>query len=303
IERENQRKRAELENARMQEQIAKEAKSNIPPLPSVEKLTDPIPEVPAISKPAPVSDGKKKAASEKPAESPKGIKSAKALTNELEDSFKALESIDSSKSDIKPLPKKPVFDFDDFDKAFSAAPKAEKPAAEAPAPKPKAEAPKKTDIIDLNDIDKAIAAMPKQTRKKAEKPSEPAPKPAAEVIPEPVVEVAPKPAVEAAAEPVIEAAPEPAVEAAPEPAVEAAPEPAAETAPDPVIEAVPEPVVETAPEPAPAPKPVRVNPVGKTAELSEFESAVMILKAKRDSGELSEEQYISEKKRLISTLY
>ncbi|MCI7766968.1 MAG: hypothetical protein MSJ26_03170 [Oscillospiraceae bacterium] len=276
IERENQRKRAELETARMQEQIANDAKSKLPPLPAVEKLPEPITEAPVSPAPEP----KKKAA----AETSKGIKSAKALTNELEDSFKALESIDSAKSDIKPLPKKPIFDFDEFDKVFSSAPKAEskaeeapKPAAEAPAPKPKAEASTKPKIIDLNNIDEAIEAMPKQTKKKAEKP----------------------------VEPVVEAAPEPVVEAAPEPVVEAAPEPVIEAAPESVIEAAPEPVIEAAPEPAPAPtpKPVRVNPIGKTAELSEFESAVIILKEKKDSGEITEEQYVSEKKRLIATLY
>lgn len=231
VERENQKKRAELENDRMKEQIKNETKKVLPPLPTVEKLPDPIPEPAApVSKPAPAPK----------AEAPKAstVKSVKDLASDLADSFKAFESMENStsetKPDIKPLPKKPVFDLDNLDEAFNAKPKfPEKPAATAAdKPEAKAEAPKKPEL-DLDSIPDAID----------------------EIKPEP-------------AKPV-------------------------ETA---------EPVTEK-PAPKPAPAPIRVNPNAKAAELNDFESAVIKLKERLDSGEISAEEYAAEKKKLISTLY
>ena len=286
IERENQKKRAELESARMKEQIEKEAKNTLPPLPTVEKLPDPGPETPVPNKAAlePVPEAKPKAA---PAPKSKAapaadVKSVKALTSELEDSFKALESFDSAKSDIKPLPKKPIFDLDNLEEAFNAKPQY------APAPKPKAEEPKKTapvadeapvkpapkpkkPALDLESIPDS-APLPKQEKKAAvpapEVKSEPAPVTKPEVIPEPVAVSEPAPIIE-----------------------------------EPVNEVKPVSAPEPAPAPKPAPAPVKINPNGKAAELSEFETAVIKLKERRDSGELSPEEYAAEKKKLISTLY
>ena len=246
VERENQKKRAELENDRMKEQIKNETKKVLPPLPTVEKLSDPIPE-PAVpvSKPAPAPKA------EAPKSSP--LKSVKDLASDLADSFKAFESMENSKSeikpDIKPLPKKPVFDLDNLDEAFNAKPKfPEKPAA--PEPAPKAAAPKKPEL-DLDSIPNAID----------------------EIKPEPAV-TAPK-AEEKPAEPVVLPTAEPTKPV--------------ETA---------EPVAEK-----PAPAPIRVNPNAKAAELNDFESAVIKLKERLDSGEISAEEYAAEKKKLISTLY
>ena len=248
VERENQKKRAELENDRMKEQIKNETKKVLPPLPTVEKLPDPIPE-PAVpvSKPAPAPK------SEAPKASP--VKSVKDLASDLADSFKAFESMENSKpeikSDIKPLPKKPVFDLDNLDEAFNAKPKfPEKPAAPAAEqPAPKAETPKKPEL-DLDSIPDAID----------------------EIKPEPAV-TAPK------AEPVVLPSIEPAKPV--------------ETA---------EPIAEK-PAPKPAPAPIKVNPNAKAAELNDFESAVIKLKERLDSGEISAEEYAAEKKKLIATLY
>ena len=263
IERENQKKRAELESARMKEQIEKEAKNTLPPLPTVEKLHDPVPETPVPNKAAsePVPEAKPKAA---PAPKSKAapaadVKSVKALTSELEDSFKALESFDSAKPDIKPLPKKPIFDLDNLEEAFNAKPQY------APAPKPKKPA------LDLESIPDS-APLPKQEKKAVvpapEVKSEPAPVTKPEVIPEPVAVSEPAPIIE-----------------------------------EPVNEVKPVSAPEPAPAPKPAPAPVKINPNGKVAELSEFETAVIKLKERRDSGELSPEEYAAEKKKLISTLY
>lgn len=253
VERENQKKRAELENDRMKEQIKNETKKVLPPLPTVEKLPDPIPE-PAVpvSKPAPAPK------SEAPKASP--VKSVKDLASDLADSFKAFESMENSKpeikSDIKPLPKKPVFDLDNLDEAFNAKPKfPEKPAAPAAEqPAPKAETPKKPEL-DLDSIPDAID----------------------EIKPEPAV-TAPK-AEEKPAEPVVLPSIEPAKPV--------------ETA---------EPIAEK-PAPKPAPAPIKVNPNAKAAELNDFESAVIKLKERLDSGEISAEEYAAEKKKLIATLY
>ena len=253
VERENQKKRAELENDRMKEQIKNETKKVLPPLPTVEKLPDPIPEPAApVSKPAPAPKP------EAPKASP--VKSVKDLASDLADSFKAFESMENStsetKPDIKPLPKKPVFDLDNLDEAFNAKPKfPEKPAATAAEqPAPKAEAPKKPEL-DLDSIPDTID----------------------EIKPEPAV-TTPK-AEEKPAEPVILPAAEPAKPV--------------ETA---------EPVAEK-PAFKPAPAPIRVNPNAKAAELNDFESAVIKLKERLDSGEISAEEYAAEKKKLISTLY
>lgn len=253
VERENQKKRAELENNRMKEQIKNETKKVLPPLPTVEKLPDPIPEPAApVSKPAPAHKA------EAPKASP--VKSVKDLASDLADSFKAFESMENStsetKPDIKPLPKKPVFDLDNLDEAFNAKPKfPEKPAAlAAEQPAPKAEAPKKPEL-DLDSIPDAID----------------------EIKPEPAI-TAPK-AKEKPAEPVVLPAAEPTKPV--------------ETA---------EPVTEK-PAPKPATAPIRVNPNAKAAELNDFESAVIKLKERLDSGEISAEEYAAEKKKLISTLY
>lgn len=253
VERENQKKRAELENDRMKEQIKNETKKVLPPLPTVEKFPDPIPEPAApVSKPAPAPKPEVSKASP--------LKSVKDLASDLADSFKAFESMENStsetKPDIKPLPKKPVFDLDNLDEAFNAKPKfPEKPAATAAEqPETKAEASKKPEL-DLDSIPDAID----------------------EIKPESAV-TAPK-AEEKPAEPVILPAAEPAKP------VETA-EPAAEK-----------------PAPKPAPAPIRVNPNAKAAELNDFESAVIKLKERLDSGEISAEEYAAEKKKLISTLY
>lgn len=253
VERENQKKRAELENNRMKEQIKNETKKVLPPLPTVEKLPAPIPEPAApVSKPAPAPKPEVSKASP--------LKSVKDLASDLADSFKAFESMENStsetKPDIKPLPKKPVFDLDNLDEAFNAKPKfPEKPAATADEhPEAKAEAPKKPEL-DLDSIPDAID----------------------EIKPEPAV-TAPK-AEEKPAEPVILPAAEPAKPV--------------ETA---------EPVTEK-PAPKPAPAPIRVNSNAKAAELNDFESAVIKLKERLDSGEISAEEYAAEKKKLISTLY
>lgn len=249
VERENQKKRAELENDRMKEQIKNETKKVLPPLPTVEKLPDPISEPVVTASAHAENTAPKEEAAPKAAEPVKAspVKTVKDLASDLADSFKAFESMEASKpeikSDIKPLPKKPVFDLDNLDEAFNAKPKfPEKPAAPAAEkPAPKAEAPKKPEL-DLDSIPDA-----------------------AEIKPEPA-SAAPK-AEEKAAEP-----------AKP---VEI-PEPAAEK---------------------PAPAPVRVNPNAKAAELNDFESAVIKLKERLDSGEISADEYASEKKKIISTLY
>lgn len=253
VERENQKKRAELENDRMKEQIKNETKKVLPPLPTVEKFPDPIPEpVAPVSKPA--SAPKAEAAKASP------LKSVKDLASDLADSFKAFESMENSKPEIKPdiksLPKKPVFDLDNLDEAFNAKPKfPERPVAPAAEqPVPKAETPKKPEL-DLDSIPDAID----------------------EIKSEPAV-TAPK-AEEKPAEPVILPAAEPSKPV--------------ETA---------EPVAEK-PAPKPAPAPIRVNPNAKAAKLNDFESAVIKLKEKLDSGEISAEEYAAEKKKLISTLY
>lgn len=253
VERENQKKRAELENNRMKEQIKNETKKVLPPLPTVEKLPDPIPEPAApVSKPAPAPK------TEAPKASP--VKSVKDLASDLADSFKAFESMENStsetKPDIKPLPKKPVFDLDNLDEAFNAKPKfPEKPAATAAEqPAPKAKAPKKPEL-DLDSIPDAID----------------------EINPEPAV-TAPK-AEKKPAEPVVLPVAEPAKPV--------------ETA---------EPVAEK-PASKPATAPIRVNSNAKAAELNDFESAVIKLKERLDSGEISAEEYAAEKKKLISTLY
>lgn len=281
IERENQKKRAELESARMKEQIEKEAKNTLPPLPAVEKLPDPVPEVPVPPKSVAASEAKPEAASASkpkatPAAKPKSspasdIKSVKALTNELEDSFKALESFDNAKTDIKPLPKKPIFDLDNLEEAFNAKP-------QYTPPNPKAEVPKKP-----------IPAAEEAPVKPA-----PAPKPQKPALD---LESIPDAAPEAVQE---KKAPEPAPEIKAEPVVIPEPEVIPEPAP---VAPVPAPVIEEAAVPKPAPAPIKINPNGKAAELSEFETAVMSLKQRRDSGELSPEEYASEKKKLIATLY
>lgn len=275
MERENQKKRTELENARMMEQSEKEAKSTLPPLPAAPKLTDPVPEMPAPPKAAPIPEERPKAAP-KPTSAPvSDIKSVKALTNELEDSFKALESFDNTKSDIKPLPKKPIFDLDNLDEAFNAKPQY------AP-PKPKAEVPKKP-VPPTDEAPVKPAPAPKPQKPALDLESIP------DAVPAPMQEKkASEPVPEIKAEPVFIPEPVP-VAPAPAPVAEKADE--AESAPEPV------------PAPKPAPIPIKINPNGKAAELSEFETAVMKLKERRDSGELSPEEYASEKKKLISTLY
>lgn len=253
VERENQKKRAELENDRMKEQIKNETKKVLPPLPTVEKLPDPVTEPTApVSKPAPAPK----------AEAPKAstVKSVKDLASDLADSFKEFESMENStsetKPDIKPLPKKPVFDLDNLDEAFNAKPKfPEKPAATAAdKPEAKAEAPKKPEL-DLDSIPDAIDEIKPEpavtTLKAEEKPADPVVLPTAE------------------------------------------PTKPVETA---------EPVTEK-PAPKPAPAPIRVNPNAKAAELNDFESAVIKLKERLDSGEISAEEYAAEKKKLIATLY
>jgi len=286
IERENQKKRSELENARLKEQSQHESKSNLPPLPSVEKLPDPVP----VPEKAPAT--KKSAAS------------LSALNSELADSFKALENFETPKKDIKPLPKKPKFDLDEFDDIPIPAPKASKPEENPASEKPKAK-----NILELEDIDSIISSMPVP---KAPAPAPKASEPVKEeirpiekietpIIPEPVIseeipEIKPEPVpaaenIKPAAEeiaPIIEEV-EPVIDE-PAPVIE-------EVKP---IEAKPEPVKET---PKPAPAPIMVNPNGKAAELSDFESAVIALKAKLDSGEITAEEFSAEKKKLISTLY
>ena len=68
-----------------------------------------------------------------------------------------------------------------------------------------------------------------------------------------------------------------------------------------------EPVKPAAPvqaEPAPKPKPApRVNPNGAPSALTDFEAEVRKLKALRDEGKLTAEEYAAEKKKLISVLY
>ena len=110
-------------------------------------------------------------------------------------------------------------------------------------------------------------------------------------------------------------------EAVPAPAPAPVPAPVAEPAPvkeevpvqevKPVQATVqPEPVapVEEKPvQPAVAPAPVkaapRVNPNGKPSALSDFETEVRKLKALKDEGKITAEEYASQKKKLVSELY
>lgn len=236
VERENQKKRTELENDRIKEQLKNEAKKVLPPLPTVEKLPEPVSDVPAP------------AAALKSADVPKAshlssIKTVKELASDLADSFKAIESMEIDRSDIKPLPKKPVFDLDNLEEAFSAKPKFPEKAAALKTENSisKAETPEKPEL-DLDSIpdSKPAAAAPVEAKPESSKPIE---------TPKSSSPVAEKSA------------------------------------------------------PAPKPAPARVNPNAKAAELTDFESAVIKLKERYDSGELSAEEYAAEKKKLISTLY
>lgn len=110
-------------------------------------------------------------------------------------------------------------------------------------------------------------------------------------------------------------------EAVPSPAPAPVPAPVAEPAPvkeevpvqevKPVQATVqPEPVapVEEKPvQPAAAPAPVkaapRVNPNGKPSALSDFETEVRKLKALKDEGKITAEEYAAQKKKLVSELY
>ncbi|MGN1107314.1 MAG: SHOCT domain-containing protein [Huintestinicola sp.] len=286
VERENRKKREALENARMKEQIEKEAKNTLPPLPAVEKLPDPIAEIPVPPKAeaAPIPESKPKAAAKSKTSPASDIKSVKALTSELEDSFKALESFDNTKTDIKPLPKKPIFDLDNLEEAFNAKPQFTPPpkadTVKKPAPVAE-EVPEKTEhkkpILDLDSIPDAAPVTSKEEK---------APEIIAEPVQEPISNEIPKPVPEPAQE-----TEEPINEPEPAPAVLSEPEPVAVSEPE------PEPV------PAPKPAPVKINPNGKAAALSEFEAAVIKLKERLDNGEISSEEYASEKKKLISTLY
>lgn len=118
------RKREALEAARLKEQMEREAREKIPPLPSVEKIKEDIP-VSVVEEPVPVpvpeKPAEKAAASDIPKEIPKpeisepvkDIKSVKALNSEIEASIKALESFSSQavlKHEAKPMPKKPVLE-------------------------------------------------------------------------------------------------------------------------------------------------------------------------------------------------
>lgn len=110
-------------------------------------------------------------------------------------------------------------------------------------------------------------------------------------------------------------------EAVPAPAPAPVPAPVAEPAPvkeevpvqevKPVQATIqPEPVapVEEKPvQPAAAPAPVkaapRVNPNGKPSALSDFETEVRKLKALKDEGKITAEEYAAQKKKLVSELY
>lgn len=106
-------------------------------------------------------------------------------------------------------------------------------------------------------------------------------------------------------------------EAVPAPAPAPVPAPVAEPAP--VKEEVPAqevkpvqpepaaPVEEKPVQPAVAPAPVkaapRVNPNGKPSALSDFETEVRKLKALKDEGKITAEEYAAQKKKLVSELY
>ncbi len=132
-----------------------------------------------------------------------------------------------------------------------------------------------------------------------ERPAE-APKPVAEVKPvaeaKPVAEVKPAPAENKPVETV-----KPAVAEVKPIVVEKVPEaPKPAVVPKPAVEIKAEPVPEKKPAPA---KPVLVNPNGIPSGLEDFQTAVMKLKSRMDSGEITAEEYAAEKKKLISTLY
>lgn len=112
-----------------------------------------------------------------------------------------------------------------------------------------------------------------------------------------------------------EAVPSPAPAPAPVPAPVAEPAPVKEEVPVQEVKPVqatiqPEPVapVEEKPvQPAAAPAPVkaapRVNPNGKPSALSDFETEVRKLKALKDEGKITAEEYAAQKKKLVSELY
>lgn len=282
-EKEKERKRKELEEKRKQEQIKKDADAAFPPLPAVEKLPA---EAEIKSKPEPV-----------PAPAPKAVSQpAKAPA---------------------PMPEEPAV-------LKKAAPVQAEPQ---PVKKP---APTKTDISSVEALNNEIAESMKALESFGNsfaKPQEN--KPEAAKIEEPVKPVKPlKPILDldsipdsVPVAPVSKPVPEPVKAAVPvikeEPAPvikeEAKPAPAPIPAPVQKEEPKPEPVKAAAPvqaelaqntEPAPKPKPApRVNPNGAPSALNDFEAEVRKLKALRDEGKLTAEEYAAEKKKLISVLY
>lgn len=83
------------------------------------------------------------------------------------------------------------------------------------------------------------------------------------------------------------------------PAVQPAVQPAAEpVVAAPIVEE--KPIVQPAPVKSAAP---RVNPNGKPSALSDFETEVRKLKALKDEGKITAEEYAAQKKKLVSELY
>ncbi len=124
-------------------------------------------------------------------------------------------------------------------------------------------------------------------------------KPVTVVEAKPVAEVKPAPVAET--KPVAEVKPAPVEEATP--VAEVKPAPVEETKP--VAEVKPAPVEEAKPvaEVKPAPAPKMVNPNGTAMALEDFQAAVMKLKSMKDSGVLSDEEFAAEKKKLLANLY
>lgn len=173
--------------------------------------------------------------------------------------------------------------------------------APAPVPTP---APEKADKKNVEDLNNEIAESMKALES-FEKVLSSAP--AKEAAPE-------KPALDLDSIPdKAEAVPAPAP--APVPAPVAEPAPVKEEVPVQEVKPVqatiqPEPVapVEKKPvQPAVTPAPVkaapRVNPNGKPSALSDFETEVRKLKALKDEGKITAEEYAAQKKKLVSELY
>ena len=296
-EKEKQRKREQLEAARMKEQnssIANVSSVSTADIKVAEPVkaatkTEPIakPQAAVKEQPAVKASAEKTSAPKinvtKPVETPKlndtksavKDKSLASFNDDVAASLKALENFGNSLKSTK-----------------SSVNTADDKAQPLPELKPIPEI-KNIPVAEAKPVAEVKPAPVEETKPVAE--VKPAPveeaKPVAEVKPAPVEET--KPVAEVKPAPVEET--KPIAEVKPAPVEEA--KPVAEVKPAPVEEA--KPVAEV--KPAPAPK--MVNPNGTAMALEDFQAAVMKLKSMKDSGVLSDEEFAAEKKKLLANLY